>query len=143
MGNAEQEDYEIKDSGKRQKFKTGAQRDTQEGKGRFDLLPPRAITALAIHFEKGAKKYQPRNWEKGIYLSRFLSSALRHTFQFLQGKKDENHLIAAIWNLVCLYETKERIREGLLPKELDDLPKYERMEPTKENENTDTKKDDE
>ena len=128
------DDYQIKDSGKRELFETGAQRDTRENKGRFDLLPPRAITALAIHFEKGAKKYQPRNWEKGIPLSRFLDSALRHTFKFLQGETDENHLIAAIWNLVCLYETKERIKEGILPEELDDLPKYKRIKKRKKRE---------
>ena len=128
------DDYQIKDSGKRELFETGAQRDTRANKGRFDLLPPRAITALAIHFEKGAKKYQPRNWEKGIPLSRFLDSALRHTFKFLQGETDENHLIAAIWNLVCLYETKERIKEGILPEELDDLPKYKRIKKRKKRE---------
>lgn len=116
-------DYKIKDSGTRRKFKTGAVRDIQASKGRFDLLPPRAIEALAIHYQKGCKKYGERNWELGIPLSRYLDSSLRHAFQFLQGLEDENHLIAAIWNLMCLYETKERIKEGILPSELDDLPK--------------------
>lgn len=116
-------DYKIKDSGNRRKFQTGAVRDIQAIKGRFDLLPPRVIKALAIHYQKGCKKYGERNWELGIPLSRYLDSGLRHTFQFLEGLEDENHLIAAIWNLMCLYETKERIKEGILPSELDDLPK--------------------
>ncbi|MFQ6077463.1 MAG: dATP/dGTP diphosphohydrolase domain-containing protein [Candidatus Bathyarchaeia archaeon] len=119
--------YKIKDSGKRQEFSTGAHRDVQGGKGRFDLLPPRAIRALAIHFEKGCRKYGDRNWEKGIPISRYLDSALRHIFQFLQGEEDENHLIAAIWNLVCCYETILRIQEGGLPAELYDLPKKVRL----------------
>ena len=114
--------YKIKDSGKRSKFKTGAVRDIQEGKGRFDLLPPRAIRDLAIHFEKGCKKYGDRNWEKGIPLNRYVDSALRHVFKFLQGLTDEDHLIAAIWNLMCLRETILRIEEGLLSKDLNTLP---------------------
>ena len=44
--------YKIKDSGKRQIYDTGANRDVNVGKGRFDLLPPKTIRALAIHFQK-------------------------------------------------------------------------------------------
>ncbi len=113
----------VQDSGKRQDFTTGAHRDTNTGKGRYDLLPTRAIRRIAQHFENGAVKYDARNWEKGIPLSRYLDSALRHTFKFLEGQKDEDHLAAGIWNLMCLLETQERIELGILPKELDDLPK--------------------
>ena len=115
--------YNLKDSGKRQKFETGALRDTEEGKGRYDLLPARAIELLAKHFEAGANKYSARNWEKGMPLSRYIDSALRHLFKALEGQKDEPHLVAALWNIACLIDTQERIKEGLLPKELDDLPK--------------------
>ena len=38
---------EIKDSGKRREFDTGAVRDIQEGKGRCDLLPLQEISDLA------------------------------------------------------------------------------------------------
>ena len=112
----------IKDSGERQEFDTGSQRDTREGKGRFDLLPMRAITRLARHFEAGAKKYGERNWEKGQPISRYLDSAMRHTCKHLQGERDEDHLIAAAWNLMCAADTEERIKEGSLPKELNDTP---------------------
>lgn len=113
----------IKDSGKRQEFPTGAVRDIQEGKGRFDLLPTRGMREVAKHFEAGAKKYSDRNWEKGIPLSRFLDSGLRHTFACLEGQTDENHAAAATWNLLCFLETRARIQAGLLPAELDDLPR--------------------
>lgn len=103
---------EVKDSGERQDFGTGSVRDTQTGKGRYDLLPPRAVRRLAQHFENGAVKYGDRNWEKGQPLGRYLDSALRHTFAILQGKRDEDHAAAAAWNLLAFIETAERIEAG-------------------------------
>lgn len=111
----------VKDSGERQKFSTGAQRDIQKGKGRFDLLPPIAIRRLAKHFENGAAKYGDENWKKGIPLRRYLDSGLRHAFQVLECKKDEDHVAAVIWNFCCFLWTAEQIEQGNLPKELDDL----------------------
>lgn len=113
----------LKDSGKRQEFTSGAVRDTQDGKGRYDLLPTRALREVAIVFQLGAQKYTDRNWEKGIPLSRFLDSGLRHTFSLLQGETDENHAAQAAWNLLAFLETRARIAAGLLPADLDDLPK--------------------
>lgn len=116
-------DYTLKDSGQRKIFETGANRDLSSGKGRFDLLPPATLRMLSVHFEKGAEKYSARNWEKGIPVSRYIDSALRHTFQFADGCDDENHLIAAIWNLICMYETIIRTQKDVLPKDLYDLPR--------------------
>lgn len=127
MADTNEETYEIKDSGKRQKFETGARRDLRVNKGRFDLLPPAAIRALAIHFEKGAIKYGDRNWEKGIPVARFLDSAMRHAYQFLEGRDDENHLVSALWNIACAYETIIRIQRGELPEALYDLPKKAKL----------------
>lgn len=112
----------VKDSGKRQKFKTGAVRDIQKGKGRFDLLPPRAIKRVAKQFEFGAVKYGDRNWEKGMPLSRYMDSILRHAFQVLEGNDDEDHKAAIAWNVLCMIEIEERIELNKLPKELNDLP---------------------
>lgn len=113
--------YETKDSGSREEFTTGSRRDTREGKGRYDLLPPYAIQRLAQVYERGAQKYDPRNWEKGQPLTRFLDSALRHTFQVLEGKTDEDHAGQAAWNLLAFIEIQHRINEGILPAELDDM----------------------
>jgi hypothetical protein len=116
--------YKLKDSGKRRKFKTGAKRDIQEGKGRYDLISPIALHRLAIVLEKGAKKYGIRNWEKGIPLSSFYDSACRHLRQYLEGMKDEDHLGQAMWNIHCLIHTEEMIRRGMLSESLNDLPNY-------------------
>ena len=111
----------IKDSGSRRKVDTGCVRDAEENKGRFDLLPVYAIQRLALHFEKGAKKYDDRNWEKGMPLSWFLDSGIRHAFKELAGWTDEPHVEACIWNMVCYLETKKRIAEGILPKDLNNM----------------------
>jgi len=102
---------------------TGSVRNSREGKGRFDLLPPRATKELAIHFETGGAAHGDRNWEKGQPLSWYLDSAIRHAFQVLAGDTDENHAAALAWNSMAFMETRARIKLGLLPAELDDLPK--------------------
>lgn len=99
---------EIKDSGERREFETGAVRDMAEGKGRFDLLPMCVLLRLAKHYEKGLNKYGPRNWEKGIPASSFADSAFRHMVKYMDGWDDEDHLIAAIWNLCGLAWTEEK-----------------------------------
>lgn len=145
---------ELKDSGSRREFDSGAVRDVQEGKGRCDLLPldvvatvmgmylstdpicyPEdevvfyinqyvrsgdlcnlynaiqkfidregthpctAILELAKHYEDGARKYQERNWEKGIPLHCYIDSGLRHYFKHLRGDDDEPHNRAFLWNM--------------------------------------------
>ena len=98
----------IKDSGNRREFESGAVRDMQEGKGRMDLLPACAIIRLAKHFENGAKKYEERNWEKGIPTHSFIDSAIRHLMKYLDGATDEDHLCAAAWNCMCCMWTEEK-----------------------------------
>jgi hypothetical protein len=115
-------DITIKDSGERFEFSTGAVRDAQVGKGRFDLLPLMAVWKLAKHYEVGCLKYGDRNWEKGIPLSRYYDSAMRHLLKHMAGLRDENHLMAAAWNLMCAIETLHRIEGGILPADLDDMP---------------------
>lgn len=110
----------LPDSGAREEFATGSRRDTREGKGRFDLVSPIALKRLAQHYENGAKKYGDRNWEKGQPLSRFLDSAARHLFAYLAGARDEDHLAAVAWNVFAFIHVEQLVRDGRLPKELDD-----------------------
>jgi hypothetical protein len=112
----------IKDSGVRQDFATGSKRDTREGKGRFDLLPMSLLINMSKHLEDGALKYGDRNWEKGQPLSRYMDSAMRHMVKFWAGQVDEMHLHAAIWNLMALMDTQERILYDELDQNLDDHP---------------------
>lgn len=122
-------DYITKDSGERRKFNTGAQRDVVDGKGRYDLISPIMIERLAKLLQRGAEKYNDRNWEKGMPLSVYMDSGMRHLFKFLEGHRDEDHLIAAIWNLQALLHIEEMVKRGVLSEELLDLPNYMRNEP--------------
>jgi hypothetical protein len=112
----------LKDSGERREFPSGAVRDRGTLKGRPDLMCYFADMREAVWFEKGALKYVVRNWEKGMPLSEFYNSAWRHMEKWKAGFVDEDHLAAARWNISCAIETEERIKRGILPAELDDLP---------------------
>ena len=123
----ERQTYELKDSGERHTFQTGAVRESAagiEGKGAYHLLPVHPIRRVAEIYRKGALKYADRNWEKGLPLSSFLNSAKGHLDQFVEGMEDEDHLHQCIWNLMGISHTMEMIRRGLLPEELNDLPSY-------------------
>ena len=90
----------IKSSGNRREFETGAVRDEKEGKGRMDLLPWGAILEVAKHSEKGSHVYGEHNVDKGIPLSSLCDSGARHLAKFIDGWEDEDHLLAATWNLL-------------------------------------------
>lgn len=96
----------IKDSGERTTFCTGAQRDMHSGKGRMDLLPWAAIIEVSKHCEAGALKYGTHNVNKGIPTSSLLDSAMRHAAKYLDGQEDEDHLLAAAWNLLWAIEMR-------------------------------------
>lgn len=146
----------ILDSGNRTEFESGAVRDVQQGKGRFDLMPldimadifaieladeaeessiadvlhaisnfrrtgcgrwlcfaivdysqavkvdlPTLMLDVARHFENGALKYGEHNWEKGIPVSRYVDSAVRHLMKDCACETDEDHEAAFVWNLMC------------------------------------------
>ena len=104
-------DSGIKSSAAMTVFASGAVRDKKTGKGRCDLLPACVLLRLAKHYERGAERVGPYNWQKGIPCHSFVDSALRHLFKYIDGWTDEDHLIAAIWNLCGLAWTEEKLPE--------------------------------
>lgn len=64
----------------------------------FCNILPTMMLHLALHFQHGTEKYGPRNCEKGIPLWSFIDSGMRHWNQYLLGRTDEDHYIAAVWN---------------------------------------------
>ncbi len=101
----------ILDSGNRRSFSTGAVRDIQVGKGRMDLLPWSAIMEVSKHCEAGANKYGEHNVDKGIPTHSLCDSAARHLAKYLDGHIDENHLVAAAWNLLWAIQMEVKIPE--------------------------------
>jgi len=102
--------YTTKDSGKRVNYEGGFQRDTAEGKPRYDLIPHELLTRLAGLYQRGAVKYDENNWRKAnseIEYKRFIASAWRHFIAWIRGDKDEDHASAIIWNVMAYEWHKE------------------------------------
>ena len=64
--------------------KEGAKHD--EGKLRYDLIPPDAERQKVRVLTFGAKKYGDRNWEKGIAYSRIYAALQRHLAAWRMGE---------------------------------------------------------
>ena len=95
--------YSTKDSGKRQVFDSGMQRDTDEGKVKWHLiLTGPLLRRWAELMTRGAEKYDDHNWMKATgeeeYL-RFKASAMRHFMQWYYHDTDEDHAAAVIFNM--------------------------------------------
>jgi len=114
----------LPDSGERLEHSTGSVREPNKNKLRYDLIPPECIKRMAQHYQAGALKYSERNWEKGLPLMDTYASLMRHVMAWAEGKTDEDHLAAIVWNAFCLMFTERSISDGSLPKELDDRPYY-------------------
>ena len=111
-----------------QELKSGTKKD--EGKARWDLLPLEVVGAVAEILTNGAKKYAPRNWEKGIAYGRVFAGVMRHLYEWWTSKLTggdginhadgkNSHLDHAITGLMFLSAYEKR---GFNGSELDDRP---------------------
>ena len=100
-GVPEQKDVETTPPGLQQ-WDTGAVRDVQDGKPRFDLIDPNFLYRMADVMSKGADHYGEFNWTQGIPSQRYMASLLRHVFAYYNGDNSEDHLAAAAFNLMGL-----------------------------------------
>lgn len=67
---------------------------------KYSLYPACSLLRLSKHYEDGARKYAERNWEKGIPISVMIDSGIRHLLKYIDGQTDEDHLVAAAWNIM-------------------------------------------
>lgn len=86
----------------------GGRKDDQ-GKSRFDLLPPAPLFAAADVFAFGANKYDARNWEEGIDYGRLFGALNRHLWAWWNGQdadpeSEMSHLGHAMCCLMMLTE---------------------------------------
>jgi hypothetical protein len=112
------EQFELKVPTEVKKFETGAVRSSSEGRGRFDLIPFEMLERWAVLMEKGCVARGERNWEKGMALVGYISSAFRHLIALARGKRDEDHAAALFFNIAGFEWTRARILEGKLPRSL-------------------------
>ncbi len=102
-----------------------------EGKIRYDLLEPFAVEQLAKVFTKGASKYEPNNWLKGMNWSKMRASLERHLRAWDQKEdfdfdptcascREGNctnhtglyHMAQVAWNAMCLVSYYKHFPEG-------------------------------
>ena len=115
----------MKTTGQSQSFKTGAVRDTAKDKPRPELISPYFEDRLGNWLAKGAQKYEARNWEKGIPISRCIASLQRHLGAIKKGMTDEDHEAAVACNIMFIIHYQEMIKRNKMIQEIDDMPHYE------------------
>ncbi len=91
---------QLKTTGKPRQFETGAQRDNGDGKHRMSLVPHKALNDVMVRYLQGADAYGENNWKKGMKHSVLYDSAMRHLMQDFTGDDTEDHLGAALWNIM-------------------------------------------
>ncbi len=86
-----------------------------DGKLRFDLIPPLAMAEFARVYTIGAKKYEDRNWEKGLKWGRVFRALIAHAFKWWAGEKrdpDGQHPLASVmWCAATLMQYEHTHRE--------------------------------
>ena len=95
------------------------------GKLRYDLIPVYPLRRLAEVYTIGSKKYDDRNWEKGLKWGRVYAAMQRHATAFWNGEdldpEDRQHHLASVaWCAFALMEYQ------ITHPELDDRNKNER-----------------
>ena len=116
---------DMKTTGQFQSFETGAVRDTTDDKPRPELISPYFEERLGTWLAKGASKYEARNWEKGIPISRCIASLKRHVNAYMKGMTDEDHAAAISCNIMFIIHYEEMIARNKMPVAIDDMPHYE------------------
>lgn len=99
---------QIKDSGTRRSYETGAVRDTASGKGSMVSIAWGTLLRVSLLLEKGAEHYERFNYMKGMSLSDTMDSLGRHLGKYLDGWDDEDHLAAIVFNAINAMETEDK-----------------------------------
>lgn len=83
-----------------------------EEKLRYDLIPVRPMERVAEVYTIGARKYDDRNWEKGLQWGRVIAALERHLAAWKQGERNDqkdgqHHLASVVWCALALMEYEE------------------------------------
>lgn len=99
------------------KFKSGAIRDTQDGKEDYiETISWSAFKRYAQYMTGKAQKYGPGNFKKGIPIDNYEKSLARHVQKYFSNKyeggdveKSDDHLSAIVFN--CFGIMHEELRK--------------------------------
>ena len=85
-----------------------ARKDDKE-KLRYDLIPIQPLQEVARVFTIGARKYDDRNWEKGLSWGRLYAALQRHANSWWSGERHDqvdgqHHLASVAWCALALME---------------------------------------
>lgn len=112
-----------------EQFSTGARRDPQGDKVRWDLVPYYPLYRVAQVYTRGAVDYGDDNWRKGMPFRRTIASTLRHFFNYIMrgkpAKPTDDDLAQAVFGCFTLMQHEAEIKLGRLPVDLDD--RYENI----------------
>jgi uncharacterized HAD superfamily protein len=121
-GSMSSEDYVIKDVPKWRELKDGKiikhkGLRLNDQKLRYDLLPPYAIEQLVEVLSFGCKKYDSRNWERGLSWTDTVASLKRHTAAFEKGEDFDKeslllHTAHIMWNAMALTQFYKTYPQG-------------------------------
>lgn len=105
-------------------FDTGAIRDSQDGKVDFiETVSWTAFNRFARYMTGKKVKYGSGNFKKGIPVSSYEQSLLRHVHKYLVNKHEggneevnEDHLAAIVFNVFGIMHEEERLAGSALGK---------------------------
>lgn len=100
-----------------------------QDKIRLDLVSPWFVLEVAKVLTKGAEKYEPHNWAKGIVYSRVIGAVERHLNAFKMGEDLDPewnlHHLAHLGCCVMFLLHYEMLKQHY--EEYDDRPKWEQL----------------
>lgn len=73
-----------------------------QGKARYDLIPPEYLQGCAEILTFGAEKYAPRNWELGMDWGRVYGALQRHLWAWWGGQDNDPETGKShLWHAAC------------------------------------------
>lgn len=77
-------------------------RKDDANKAPYDLIAPEMLHAMAAVLDFGAKKYAPRNWEKGMRWGRCFAALMRHLWAWWAGERADSETgMSHLWHAAC------------------------------------------
>ncbi len=112
LGGIELNTYEKEDPNRDYIIKTEGHKDDSD-KIRYDLIPPELLDGVAEILTFGAKKYDDRNWEKGMDWHRPFRALMNHMWAWWRGQDNDpetgkSHLWHAACNIAFLMAYEQR-----------------------------------